>query len=48
MAEQCNHSFHTFNLGYTSATALTTNALLHRGYRASQAWQQFFRFGQTL
>jgi hypothetical protein len=48
MAVQSNHSFRTFNLGYAGATALTTNALLHRGHRASQAWQQFFRFDQTL
>ena len=48
MVVQSNHSFRTFNLGYAGATALTTNALLHRGHRASQAWQQFFRFDQTL
>jgi hypothetical protein len=48
MAEQSNHSFRTFNLAYAGATALTTNALLHRGHRASLAWQQFFRFDQTL
>jgi hypothetical protein len=35
MAVQSNHSFRTFSLGYASATALTTNALLHRGHRAS-------------
>jgi len=48
MAGQWNHSFPTSNRAYAGATALTTNALLHRGYRASQAWQQLFRFDQVL
>ena len=48
MAEQSNHSYHTFNHAYTGASVLTTNSLLHRGYRASESWRMLFRFDQTL
>ena len=46
MARQSNHSYRTFNRGYAGSTTLTTNALLHRAYRASQCWRAFFRFDQ--
>lgn len=48
MAEQSNHSYNTFNYAYTGTSVLTTNSLLHRGYRASESWRTFFRFDQAL
>ena len=44
LAEQSNHSYHTFNHGYAGTTTLTMNTLLHRNYRASESWRMFFRF----
>ncbi len=48
LAEQSNHSFHTFNHAYAGTTTLTMNALLHRNYRASESWRTFFRFDHVL
>ena len=48
LAEQSNHSYHTFNYGYASITTLIINTLLHRNYRASKSWRTFFRFDHTL
>jgi superfamily II DNA helicase RecQ len=48
MAEQSNHTYHTFNHAYAGTTTLTMNALLHRNYRASESWRAFFRFDHIL
>jgi len=48
LAEQSNHSYHTFNHAYAGTTTLTMNTLLHRNYRASESWRTFFRFDHTL
>ena len=48
LAEQSNHSYHTFNHGYAGTTTLTMNTLLYRNYRASESWRTFFRFDHTL
>jgi hypothetical protein len=48
LAEQSNHSYHTFNHGYAGTTTLTMNTLLHRNYRASESWRTFFRFDHKL
>ena len=48
LAEQSNHSYHTFNHGYAGTTTLTMNTLLHRNHRASESWRTFFRFDYTL
>lgn len=48
LAEQSNHSYHTFNHRYAGTTTLTMNTLLHRNYRASESWRMFFRFDYTL
>lgn len=47
LAEMSNHSFRTFNHAYAGTTTLTMSTLLHRGYRASQSWQDFFRTDQV-
>jgi hypothetical protein len=39
LAEQSNHSYHTFNHGYADTTTLTMNTLLHQNYCASESWQ---------
>jgi hypothetical protein len=48
LAEQSNHSYHTFNHAYAGTTTLTMSALLHRNYRASESWRTFFRFDHIL
>jgi hypothetical protein len=48
LAEQSNHTFHTFNHAYAGTTTLTMNTLLHRNYRASESWRIFFRFDHIL
>jgi hypothetical protein len=48
LAEQSNHSYHTFNHAYAGTTTLTMNTLLHRNYRASESWRTFFRFDHVL
>jgi hypothetical protein len=48
LAEQSNHSYHTFNHAYAGTTTLTMSALLHRNYRASESWHTFFRFDHFL
>jgi len=48
LAEQSNHSYHTFNYAYAGTTTLTMNTLLHRNYRASESWRTFFRFDHVL
>jgi superfamily II DNA helicase RecQ len=48
LAEQSNHSYHTFNHAYAGTTTLTMSALLHRSYRASDSWRTFFRFDHLL
>jgi superfamily II DNA helicase RecQ len=48
LAEQSNHSYHTFNHAYAGTTTLTMSALLHRNYRASESWRTFFRFDHLL
>jgi hypothetical protein len=48
LAEQSNHSYHTFNYAYAGTTTLTISALLHRNFRASESWRTFFRFDHLL
>lgn len=48
MAEQSNHSYHTFNHTYAGSSTISMNTLLHRNYRASESWQKLFRFEQIL
>jgi hypothetical protein len=48
LAEQSNHSYHTFNHAYAGTTTLTMSALLHRNYRASESWRTFFQFDRVL
>ena len=48
MAEQSNHSYHTFNRAYAGSSMLTMNSVLHRGYRASKSWRALFCFDQIM
>ena len=48
MAEQSNHSYHTFNHAYAGSSTISMNTLLHRNYRASESWRMLFRFEQIL
>ena len=48
MAEQSNHTYHTFNHSYAGSTTLTMNALLHRNHQASASWHKFFQFDEIL
>lgn len=48
IAGQSNHSYHTFNQAYAGSSMSTMNAVLHRGYRASESWRALFHFDQIL
>jgi hypothetical protein len=48
LAEQSNHSYHTFNYTYIGTTILTISALLYRNYRVLESWRIFFRFNYLL
>jgi hypothetical protein len=48
LAEQSNHSYHTFNYAYAGTTTLTMSALLHWNYQASKSWRTLFQFDHVL